>query len=83
MTSNPVENFRKFAGKTPEEAAFFWTGGPVEVAKRTWFQSFFSGCTGFETDDGLVLVDTGMAGRADNLASMLRKKTVSPVHTAI
>ena len=83
MASNPVENFRTFAGKSPEEAKFFWTGGPVEVAERTWFQSSMSGCTGFETDEGLVLVDTGLAGRADNLASVLRTKTEAPVHTAI
>ena len=27
MASNPVENFRTFAGKSPEEAKFFWTAG--------------------------------------------------------
>ena len=58
---NPSEQFRSMAGRTPEEAKFFWTGGPIEVAERTWFQSSFSGCTGFETDAGLVLVDTGQA----------------------
>ena len=31
-------------------ARFFWSGGPVEVAARTWFVSFFSGVTAFETD---------------------------------
>ena len=70
-------------GKTPEEAKFFWTGGPVEVAPRTWFASQFSGCTAFETDEGLVLVDTGTKQFAPRLAEMLRQKTQAPVHTAI
>ncbi len=83
MARNPTENFRKLAGKSPEEATFFWTGGPVELADKTWFQSFQSGCTAFETDEGLVLVDTGLVRRADNLASALRQETKSPVHTAV
>ncbi|MBI3676873.1 MAG: MBL fold metallo-hydrolase [Proteobacteria bacterium] len=70
-------------GKTPEEAKFFWTGGPVEVAPRTWFASQFSGTTAFETNEGLVLVDTGTKQFAPVLAAMLRQKTTAPVHTAI
>ena len=46
---------RDDAGRTPAEATFFWGGGPIEVAPRTWFQCAFSACTGFETDAGLVL----------------------------
>ena len=75
--------FGSMRGKTPEEAKFFWTGGPVEVAPRTWFASQFSGCTAFETDEGLVLVDTGTRQFAPALAAMLRQKTKAPVHTAI
>ena len=48
------------AGKSPEEAQFYWTGGPIEVAPKTWFASLFSGCVAFDTTDGLVLVDTGL-----------------------
>ncbi|MBM4265992.1 MAG: MBL fold metallo-hydrolase [Deltaproteobacteria bacterium] len=70
-------------GKSPEEAKFFWTGGPIEVAERTWFQSSFSGTTAFETDQGLLLVDTGMSILAPTLAGMLRQRTKAPVHTAI
>jgi glyoxylase-like metal-dependent hydrolase (beta-lactamase superfamily II) len=71
------------AGESPEEAKFFWTGGPVEVAACTWFASLFSGCTAFETDDGLVLVDTGMKRLSPGLANMLRTETKAPVHTAV
>lgn len=80
---NPSQGFVSMAGRPPEEAKFFWTGGPIEVAERTWFQSVFSGCTAFETDAGLVLIDTGQARLAPALAEKVRSRTRSPVHTAI
>ena len=80
---NPADRFLTMAGRPPEEAKFFWTGGPVEVAERTWFQSLFSGCTAFETDAGLVLVDTGQARLAPALAEKVRSRTRAPVHTVI
>lgn len=83
MADNPAAKFVTMRGKSPEEAKFFWTGGPVEVAERTWFASQFSGVTCFETDEGLVLVDTGMRQFAPAIAAMLRQKTQAPVHTAI
>jgi glyoxylase-like metal-dependent hydrolase (beta-lactamase superfamily II) len=83
MAGNPAQNFGAMRGKTPEEAKFFWTGGPVEVAPRTFFASQFSGVTAFDTDEGLVLVDTGTRQFAPMLAQMLRQKTTAPVHTAI
>lgn len=78
-----MDLFREMRGKDPDEAKFFWSGGPVEVAERTWFQSLFSGTTAFETDDGLVLVDTGLQRLSTAIAGMLREKTAAPVHTAI
>ncbi|HTQ12592.1 MAG TPA: alkyl sulfatase dimerization domain-containing protein [Rhizomicrobium sp.] len=83
MAANPAAKFGTMRGKTPEEAKFFWTGGPVMAAERTWFASQFSGCTAFETDEGLVLVDTGTKQFAPAIAAMLRQKTQAPVHTAI
>ncbi|MCH9687267.1 MAG: MBL fold metallo-hydrolase [Deltaproteobacteria bacterium] len=73
----------KHYGQPPEEAKFFWSGGPVDVAPRTWFVSFFSGVTGFETDEGLVLVDSGLSQLAPALDEMLRRRTTAPVHTAV
>lgn len=70
-------------GKSPQEAKFFWSGGPVRVAERTWFQSFFSGVTAFETDDGIVLVDSGLSRLAPALAQMLRRKSTAPIHTVV
>jgi glyoxylase-like metal-dependent hydrolase (beta-lactamase superfamily II) len=83
MAQNPAAKFGAMRGKTPEEAKFFWTGGPIEVAPRTWFASQFSGCTAFETDEGIVLVDTGTKQFAPVIAAMLRQKTSAPIHTAI
>jgi glyoxylase-like metal-dependent hydrolase (beta-lactamase superfamily II) len=83
MAVNPAVKFATMHGKPPEEAKFFWTGGPIEVAPRTWFASQFSGTTAFETDEGLVLVDTGTRQFAPVLAQRLREKTQAPVHTAI
>ncbi len=47
MSENPSLKMRSEAGKSPEEAKFFWTGGPLEVAERTWFASVGSGVTIF------------------------------------
>jgi len=80
---NVMERFGANHGKSPDEAGFYWWGGPVEVAKRTWFSSNFSGVTAFETDEGLVLVDSGLERMAPMLAASLREKTQAPVHTAI
>jgi glyoxylase-like metal-dependent hydrolase (beta-lactamase superfamily II) len=80
---DPISKFQEYTGKSPEDAKFFWTGGPVEVAPRTWFASIFSGSTTFETDDGLVVVDAGMARLGPGIAAMIRQKTTAPVHTAI
>ncbi len=83
MCGNPRDAFREMVGKSPEEAKFFWTGGPIEVAPRSYFASLFSGVTAFETDEGLVLVDTGMKKLSHGIASMLRQRTEVPVHTVI
>jgi glyoxylase-like metal-dependent hydrolase (beta-lactamase superfamily II) len=83
MAGNPTDKFREMVGRSPEEAKFFWTGGPVEVAERTWFQSELSGCTAFETDEGIVLVDSGTRFLARRLATRVRERTAAPIHTAI
>ncbi len=75
--------FTKNAGKSVEDAKFFWSGGPVEVAPRTWFASVFSGVTAFETDEGIVLVDSGLARLGPMLAGMIRMRSQAPIHTAI
>ena len=83
MSGNPVERWLSMKEESPEEAKFYWSGGPVQVAERTWFQSQMSGVTAFETDVGLVLVDSGTTMFAPALAEKLRSVTSAPVHTAI
>ncbi|OLT11213.1 MBL fold metallo-hydrolase [Actinomadura sp. CNU-125] len=69
--------------RSPSEAKFFWTGGPVEVAPDTWFASIGSGVTAFATDDGLVLVDSGTRLFAPDIAERIRDRSDLPVHTAV
>ncbi|MFO7591283.1 MAG: alkyl sulfatase dimerization domain-containing protein [Acidimicrobiia bacterium] len=83
MVQNPTDKFVQMRHQPPEDAKFFWNGGPIEVADRTWFASLLSGVTAFETDDGLVLVDTGTKNFGPHLAREIREATDSPVHTAI
>lgn len=83
MAINPLEAFTRNAGKPPEEAKFLWSGGPIEVAERTWFTSMFSGVTAFETDEGVVLIDSGLKRIGPVIAASIRQKTEAPIHTAI
>src|SRR5690242_12364957 len=53
------------------------------VAAGTYFVSSFANVTAFDTDDGLVLVDTGSFLLADATRKRLRTQTHAPVHTAI
>ena len=54
-----------------------------EVAARAYFVSSFANVTAFETDAGLVLVDTGSFLLADQTRRLLRQVVASPAHTAI
>lgn len=83
VQGNPAERFFEFLDGDPDEAGFFWTGGPVELAERTWFASQGAGVVAFETDEGLVLVDNGPAVFVDQLVERIRSVTDAPVHTAI
>ena len=83
VQGNPADKFFEYLDGDPDEACFFWTGGPVELAERTWFASQGAGVVAFETDDGLVLVDNGPAFFADELAARIRSVTEAPVHTAV
>ena len=57
--------------------------GAVEVTDGVHFLSTVSAVTAFETDEGLVLVDSGFEPAAPDLAADLREETDLPVHTAI
>ena len=58
-------------------------GELVEVAPRTAFLTSFANVSAFDTDDGLVLVDTGGFLLAQLVHEALRAWTDAPLHTAI
>ncbi|WP_276258250.1 alkyl sulfatase dimerization domain-containing protein [Haloglomus litoreum] len=55
----------------------------TEVAEDTYQCTSFANCTAFETVEGLVLVDTGLAALSEHVASELRAHTDAPVHTVV
>ena len=83
MADKTSERFLAMRGRPPEEAGFFWSGGPIEVDEKTFFVSRFSGVTAFDTDEGVVLVDSGPRGLGSAIASAIRQKTQNPIHTAV
>ncbi|MBA2544721.1 MAG: MBL fold metallo-hydrolase [Deltaproteobacteria bacterium] len=54
-----------------------------EVASRSYFVASFANVTAFDTDAGLVLVDTGSFVLADRTRELLRGVVAAPAHTAI
>jgi alkyl sulfatase BDS1-like metallo-beta-lactamase superfamily hydrolase len=58
-------------------------GDLTEVAPRTAFVLSMANATAFETDEGLVLVDTGGYLLAPRVFEQLREWSKSPLHTAI
>ena len=62
----------------------FWESEcPVEVADKTYFASAFSNVTAFETDEGLVLIDSGVAEFAPVLSGLVRERTDASLHTVV
>lgn len=60
-----------------------WESDTTEVTDGVHYLSTFSACTAFETDEGLVLVDSGLQELGPVLAERLRAETDAPIHTAI
>ena len=56
----------------------------VEVAARSWVVRLpIVNCVVFETDEGLVVVDTGMAPGGPAILQAIRTVTKAPIHTII
>ena len=56
----------------------------TKVAPRTWFvMADYVGLSAFETDEGLLLVDTGTAESAETVYELIRKETDAPLHTVV
>jgi glyoxylase-like metal-dependent hydrolase (beta-lactamase superfamily II) len=60
-----------------------YTGTLIPVAERTAFLPSFANVSAFETDDGLVLVDTGGIIIAQSVHEQIRALSDAPLHTAI
>lgn len=92
-----IERGGAFGGKTSPSIAqhMFAREGPgiedakelsetIEVAPRTWLIRLpIVNAVLFETDDGLVLVDTGMGPAGPALLEQMRKVSSAPLHTII
>jgi alkyl sulfatase BDS1-like metallo-beta-lactamase superfamily hydrolase len=62
---------------------FRGAGTQCEVADGVAFVHGFSNVTAIDSDDGLVLVDTGTVHLADVMHDAVRRFTPSPLHTAV
>jgi glyoxylase-like metal-dependent hydrolase (beta-lactamase superfamily II) len=58
-------------------------GDLEEIAERSVFYRSFANVTGFETDDGLVLVDTGGYFNQQQTHQALRRWSSARLHTAV
>src|SRR5262245_17581665 len=57
---------------------------PVEVAPRTWIvQPSLVNVYVLETDDGLVMIDSGMNTDADTVYDAVRGRFDAPLHTVV
>jgi len=74
-----------WAGREPIEQnhPVGFTGTLIPVAERTAFLPSFANVTAFETDEGLVLVDTGGMIIAQSVHDQIRAWSEAPLHTAI
>lgn len=71
------------ASVNPYETDMFSETTATEVASGTYHVASFSNVTAFETDEGLVLVDTGLPMMAEGGAATLREETQAPVAIAL
>jgi alkyl sulfatase BDS1-like metallo-beta-lactamase superfamily hydrolase len=62
---------------------FSLLGEAEEVADGVAFVPSFANVSGFSTEQGLVLVDTGSAPLAQHVHSTLRRWSPAPLHTAV
>ncbi len=85
MTSLRELSTSLLSGATPIERAYPMVPRfqAESVAARSTFVASFANVAAFDTDDGLVLVDTGSFLLAERTRAALRTATTAPAHTAI
>lgn len=62
---------------------FFGSGEAAELRPRTYFTASFGNVSALETDEGLLLVDTGIRQLAEANHAALRELTQAPLHTVV
>src|SRR5262252_5347154 len=74
-----------WSGALPiDDASYMFAFGPLEeVAPRLAFIESFANVTALDTDDGVVLFDTGSVMAGPVVASQLPAFCPRPVHTAV
>lgn len=70
-------------GDLARRQGFFGSGKAREVRPRTYFLATFGNISALETDEGLVLVDTGIAPFALANLEAMREMTSAPLHTVV
>ena len=60
-----------------------WESDSTAVTDGVHYLSTFSAATAFETDEGIVLVDSGLQELGPKLAGRLRERTDDPIQTCI
>ncbi|MFI5398274.1 MAG: alkyl sulfatase dimerization domain-containing protein [Candidatus Binatia bacterium] len=83
-TINDTKNIDRSVGGTLFERYFTGRHEAKVVAPRTLFATAdYVNLTAFETNDGLVLVDTGMVAAGADILKNIRAHTTAPLHTVI
>jgi len=70
-------------GDLGQRGGFFGTGETTEVRPKTYFLATFANMSAFETDDGLLLVDTSIRQFAEGNRDAIRRLTTTPCHTIV
>ena len=70
-------------GDLGQRRGFFGTGETTEVRPKTYFLATFANMSAFETDDGLLLVDTSIRQFAEANRDAIRRLTTTPCHTIV
>ena len=74
---------RQVVRQTVAERGFFGGAEPTQIDERTWFVPSFANASVLETDDGLVMVDTGLVQMGPRIHETTRKLTQAPLHTVV
>ncbi len=76
-----VLQYGHHAGRSKEEAAYFYIGPPEEVAPGVWHYYSLANSVTFICDNGLMQVDCNITFRASEVIEAIRQRTDLPFDT--